>query len=141
LIATAFPFGGATRICDVGGGNGALLEAILLRHAHPHGILVDDAGVLDLARARLARRAPGLLERVAFESMDMFARVPGGFIIGAVFALGLFGVGEERAVAMVTVVVTSSMLAVGVVGAFTLWRHGVALGELTTRRVPSDGPA
>jgi len=69
------------------------------------------------------------------------ARVPGGFIIGAVFALGLFGVGEERAVAMVTVVVTSSMLAVGVVGAFTLWRHGVALGELTTRRVPSDGPA
>jgi len=69
------------------------------------------------------------------------ARVPGGFIIGAVFALGLFGVGEERAVAMVTVVFTSSMLAIGVVGAFTLWRHGVTLGELTTRRVPNDGAA
>lgn len=69
------------------------------------------------------------------------ARVPGGFIIGAVFALGLFGVGEERAVAMVTVVFTSSMLAIGVVGAFTLWRHGIALGALRTRRVPSDGPA
>lgn len=69
------------------------------------------------------------------------ARVPGGFIIGAVFALGLFGVGEERAVAMVTLVFTSSMLAIGVVGAFTLWRYGVTLGELTTRRVPSDGPA
>ena len=64
-----------------------------------------------------------------------------GFIVGAVFALGLFDVEEERAVAMVTVVFTSSMLAVGVAGAFTLWRHGIALGELTTRRVPSDGPA
>jgi hypothetical protein len=69
------------------------------------------------------------------------ARVPGGFIVGAVFALGLFGVGEERAVAMVTVVVASSLLAIGVAGAFTLWRHGIALGELTSRRVPSDGPA
>ncbi len=69
------------------------------------------------------------------------ARVPAGFIVGAVFALGLFGVGEERAVAMVTVVVASSLLAIGVVGAFTLWRHGVALGELRTRAVPSNGPA
>lgn len=69
------------------------------------------------------------------------ARVPGGFIVGAVFALGLFGVGEERAVAMVTVVVASSLLAIGVVGAFTLWRHGIALGELATRAVPSDGRA
>lgn len=69
------------------------------------------------------------------------ARVPGGFIVGAVFALGLFGVGEERAVAMVTVVVTASLLPVGVAGGVTLWRHGVALGELTTRTVPNDGPA
>lgn len=69
------------------------------------------------------------------------ARVPGGFIIGAVFALGLFGVGEEQAVAMVALVVASSMAAIGVVGAVTLWRHGIALGELTARQVPDDGPA
>lgn len=70
-----------------------------------------------------------------------FARVPGGFIVGAVFALGLFGVGEERTVAMVTVVVASTLLSIGIVGAFTLWRHGVALGQLRTREVPGDGPA
>ena len=69
------------------------------------------------------------------------ARVPGGFIVGAVFALGLFGVGDERAVAMVTLVVASTVFAIGVVGAFTLWRHGIALDELTTRAVPSNGPA
>lgn len=69
------------------------------------------------------------------------ARVPGGFIVGAVFVLGLFGVGEEYAVAMVTVVVASSLLVIGVAGAFTLWRHGIALGALTTRAVPSDGRA
>lgn len=68
------------------------------------------------------------------------ARVPGGFIVGAVFALSLFGVGEERAVAMVTVVVASNLLAIGAVGTFTLWRHGVALGELRIREVPGDGP-
>ena len=68
------------------------------------------------------------------------ARVPGGFIIGAVFALGLFGVGEEHAVAMVTIVIASTLLVIGAVGALTLWRHGIALGAFTSRRVPSDGP-
>lgn len=63
------------------------------------------------------------------------ARAPGGFIVGAVFALELFQVGEERAVAMVTVVVAASLLAIGVCGAVTLWRHGIALGDLRTREV------
>lgn len=58
------------------------------------------------------------------------ARVPGGFIVGAVFALDLFGVDEERALAMTMIVVGSTILSVAVVGAMTLWRHGLALGEL-----------
>lgn len=69
------------------------------------------------------------------------ARVPGSFILGGVFALSLLGVSEEHALAMVAVVVASTLLAIGLVGAFTLWRHGVALGELRSREIAGDGPA
>lgn len=69
------------------------------------------------------------------------ARIPGGFLIGAVFALGLFGIGETHALAMATVVVASNMLAIGVVGVFVLWRHGIAWDALRIRRVPNNGPA
>ncbi len=59
-----------------------------------------------------------------------FARIAGSFIIGAVFALGLFGIGEERALAMVLVVEAANLLAVAAVGALSLWWQGVELGEL-----------
>lgn len=84
---------------------------------------------------------PGLAVLGFIVILAHLARVPGGFFIGAVFVRGRFGVGEERAVAMVMVVVASATPATGVVGALTLRRHGVALGELTTRQVPGDGPA
>lgn len=67
-----------------------------------------------------------------------FARVPGGFIVAAVFTLGLFDVGEEQALAMVTLVVASTVTAIALVGAFTLWRHGVALSELRFPKAPID---
>jgi glycosyltransferase 2 family protein len=67
------------------------------------------------------------------------ARIPGGFVVGAVFALGLFGVGEERALAMVAVVIASNMIAIGVVGVFTLWRHGITLADLRAREANADG--
>lgn len=59
-----------------------------------------------------------------------FARIAAGFTVGAVFALGLLGVAEEEALATVLIVQASSMLTVAIVGAFALWRQGVALGEL-----------
>ncbi len=59
-----------------------------------------------------------------------FARVAGGFIIGAVFALGLFGVPEEQALAMVLVVQAATLLSVAAIGALALWRQGVALSDL-----------
>jgi glycosyltransferase 2 family protein len=59
-----------------------------------------------------------------------FARLAGGFIVGAIFALGLFGVTEEQALAMVLVVQTSSIISVAAIGAFALWREGVAIGDL-----------
>lgn len=59
-----------------------------------------------------------------------FARIPGGFFIGAVFALRLLGVAEEQAVAMAVVVQFASLLTVAGVGALALWLHGIALGDL-----------
>jgi uncharacterized membrane protein YbhN (UPF0104 family) len=59
-----------------------------------------------------------------------FARVAGSFIIGAVFALGLFGIEEEQALAMVLIVEAASLLSIAGIGALSLWRQGVELGEL-----------
>lgn len=58
------------------------------------------------------------------------ARVPGGFILGSIFALGLLNVPEEETVVMVASVQLASMAAVAAIGAVALWREGVALSEL-----------
>ncbi len=62
--------------------------------------------------------------------LGAFAKIPGSFVIGAIFALGLFDVGEEKALAMVLVVQASSLLTVASIGALALWRQGVVLAEL-----------
>jgi len=59
-----------------------------------------------------------------------FARIAGTFVIGAVFVLGWFGVGEEKALAMVLIVEAASLLSVAGIGALALWRQGVALADL-----------
>ena len=59
-----------------------------------------------------------------------FAKIPGSFLIGAIFALGLFDVGEEKALAMVLVVQAASLLTVASIGALALWRQGVVLADL-----------
>ena len=64
--------------------------------------------------------------------LGRLARIPGSFILGAIFALGLFGVVEATALAVVLVVQGSSLLSVAVIGALALWRQGVALAELRT---------
>jgi uncharacterized membrane protein YbhN (UPF0104 family) len=64
--------------------------------------------------------------------LTRLARIPGGFFFGAIFALDLLGVAEEQALAMVLVVRFSSMLTVASIGAFALWRNGVALADLKT---------
>ena len=62
--------------------------------------------------------------------LSRLARIPGGFFIGAIFALDLLGVPEEQALVMVLVVQISSLLTVASIGAFALWRSGVALDAL-----------
>jgi len=64
--------------------------------------------------------------------LGRFVRIPGSFVIGAIFALELFGVAEERALAMVLVVQAASLLTVAGIGAFALWRQGVTLADLRT---------
>jgi uncharacterized membrane protein YbhN (UPF0104 family) len=59
-----------------------------------------------------------------------FVHLVAGFTVGAVFALGLLGVVEERALAMVLVVQISALLTTAVIGALALWLQGVALGDL-----------
>ena len=59
-----------------------------------------------------------------------FARVTGSFVIGAVFALGLLDVPPEPALAMALIVEAANLLSVASVGAFSLWRQGVALADV-----------
>jgi hypothetical protein len=68
-----------------------------------------------------------------------FARLAGGFIVGATFALGLFDVSEEVALAMVMVVQIGSLSSVAAIGAFALWRNGIAIGDLQTQQEGASG--
>lgn len=61
-----------------------------------------------------------------------WARIPGSFIVAAIFALDLFDVAEATALAMVLVVQGASLLSVAAVGALALWWQGVALADLRT---------
>ena len=56
-------------------------------------------------------------------------RLAGGFIIGAVFALGLLGVPEEESLAMALIVQASNFLTVAGLGAVALWVQGIALSD------------
>ena len=67
-----------------------------------------------------------------------FIRVPGSFLIGAVFALEMFGVAKEQALAMALVVQTGAIVTVGAIGALALWQQGVALADLRTAK-PGGG--
>lgn len=66
--------------------------------------------------------------------LTRLARIPGGFFLGAIFALDLLGVAEAQALAMVLAVQFATMLTVAGVGALALWRNGVALNELRPAR-------
>ncbi len=63
-------------------------------------------------------------------TLSRLARNPGAFLVGAIFALDLLGVPDEQALVMVLLVQFSSLLAVASIGAFALWRSGIALDEL-----------
>lgn len=75
-IASGYDFSRFERICDVAGGRGTLLAAILTRHRQCRGVLFDEAHVLEEATELLAAR--GLGDRVETVPGSFFERVPPG---------------------------------------------------------------
>ena len=71
--------------------------------------------------------------------LTRLARIPGGFIVGSVFALDLLGVAGEEALAMVLLVHFSNLITVSTIGAFALWRNGVAIADLRSIKDSGDG--
>jgi hypothetical protein len=72
----AYDFSGFGTLVDVGGGNGSLLAAVLLRHPHLKGVLYDRADVIDRARPDL--EAAGLTTRCTTVAGNFFEHVPAG---------------------------------------------------------------
>ena len=72
-IARGYPWPERGTVCDVAGGVGTLLAAILETRPGLRGVLVDAPGVLHEADAHLRQR--GLRERVDLAEGDIFERV------------------------------------------------------------------
>jgi O-methyltransferase domain len=75
-IPRAYDFSRARTIVDVGGGDGALLAAILAAHPSAAGIVLDRPHVVEATRASLRRH--GLADRCEVVAGDFFASVPSG---------------------------------------------------------------
>lgn len=75
-LAGLYPFSEIARLCDVGGGRGTLLAAVLARHRNLRAVLLEAGGVLDVARPFLAAR--GVLDRVELVVGSFFDAVPPG---------------------------------------------------------------
>ncbi len=75
-IVDAYDFRRYGVVADIGGGNGALLAAILRATPQAHGILFDQEHVV--AGAPLVLEAAGVADRCAIVSGNFFESVPGG---------------------------------------------------------------
>lgn len=76
-IAEAWDFSHVRVVADLGGGGGALLEAILFEsHPHLQGMLVDRPEAVEAARARFA--TPELAGRCRLIAADLREEVPAG---------------------------------------------------------------
>jgi hypothetical protein len=75
-LLQAYDFSGINVIADLGGGQGALLAAILQKYPTMHGLLLERESVLPEARKRFQECA--LTERCSSMAVDFFQSVPGG---------------------------------------------------------------
>jgi len=73
-LLAAVDFGGFRTVVDVGGGNGALLAAILTAHSHVRGVLFDQPHVVSGAAALLAHA--GVADRCRTVGGNFFESVP-----------------------------------------------------------------
>lgn len=92
--AAAYDFSRFQTVVDVGGGTGALLEAILERYSQPRGVVFDFPAVAERAAAQL--RTVGLADRCTVVGGDAMASVPPG---GDCYVLSnlLVGMDDARA--------------------------------------------
>jgi len=92
-LAVDYDFSRATRVVDVGGGSGQLVRAVLVTHPRLAGVVVDTAGKVAKARARI--HVDGLDERCEVETGDILSTVPHGdlYMLGHV----LHGMDDELA--------------------------------------------
>ncbi len=74
--AAAYDFSTFTKIIDVGGGSGALMEAILKQNSQVKGIVFDHPDVVGVTEKRLA--SSGLSGRCECIGGDFFKAVPSG---------------------------------------------------------------
>jgi len=75
-LADAYDFSGVRKLVDVGGGQGSLVEALLLAYPDLEAVVYDAPAAVRQAQRRLW--AAGLADRVSFESGNFFAFVPVG---------------------------------------------------------------
>jgi precorrin-6B methylase 2 len=73
-ILDAYDFSAITTLVDVGGGQGALVAALLTAHPHLRGVILDQDDVAESARRLLAQA--GLADRASFVPGDFFKAVP-----------------------------------------------------------------
>lgn len=75
-VAVGYDFGPLATVVDVGGGQGALLSAVLAAHPHLQGVLFDQPPVVADAGPVLAEA--GVADRCTVVGGDFFAAVPPG---------------------------------------------------------------
>ena len=76
MLATQFDFKACFRICDMGGGTGTSLRAILSHNAHLMGVLYDLPGVIELAEKEMDKSELGV--RMALCAGNFFESAPEG---------------------------------------------------------------
>jgi O-methyltransferase domain len=74
-IADAYDFTPFGTICDIGGGQGILLQTILIANPHLRGILYDQENVVK------GHVLAGMAARVAIQPGNFFERVPGSDVL------------------------------------------------------------
>ncbi len=75
-MLAAFDFSNIHVLADIGGGNGSVLAAVLIKYPTLKAILFDRVDVIDRAKANLAQA--GVADRVQFIAGDFFQSVPNG---------------------------------------------------------------
>jgi SAM-dependent methyltransferase len=75
-VVGVYDAGWAREIVDLGGSQGAFLQALLEKNVAAHGVLFDRPAVIEGARAAWTGSALGA--RVAFQAGDFFDAVPAG---------------------------------------------------------------